>query len=253
GGSILNAIGGSVINAIQQRAGIWNNGTLIDFGGGSANDVNNIKQENSATNGNYISMQVAGSLGSNDGAAIWLLNLYENGTNNIQQIQLPTVGVKSTATSINDLGESVGWLQDGLGELHAALWTDQHNLINLGEVTSDSNSYARDINNSGLIVGYSVGGYCKNSYCATIWGSDHTATDLNSLLDESTKSAGWELIMAQAVNDSGLIVGNAFNNITGVTHAFVLTPTSAVPEPNTFSLMLFGIVSLVTYKARRRK
>ena len=47
------------------------------------------------------------------------------------------------------------------------------------------------------------------------------ASDLNSLIDTNT---GWVLRQANAVNDSGEIVG--YGTIGGHTHAFALLPTS---------------------------
>ena len=59
-------------------------------------------------------------------------------------------------------------------------------------------------------------------------------TDLNNRLDNS--STGWILAQAQAINDSGWIVGYGFNP-HGQQDAFLLTP---VPEPSSIMLLVLG-------------
>ena len=107
-------------------------------------------------------------------------------------------------------------------------------------------SWASGINNSGPVVGSSITSVC--TYHATIWNGT-TPTDLNNFLDASDVSAGWYLVGARDINDNGWIVGIASNTITGVTHAFLLTP---VPEPETYALFMAGL-GLMGFIARRRK
>jgi hypothetical protein len=81
-------------------------------------------------------------------------------------------------------------------------------------------------------------------------------TDLNSFLDASTVSAGWVLTEAKDINDKGWIVGNALNTITGVSDGFLLSmgtaSVAAVPEPETYGMMLMGL-GLMGFVARRRR
>jgi hypothetical protein len=78
-----------------------------------------------------------------------------------------------------------------------------------------------------------------------------SAIDLNSFLGARTVSAGWVLQTATGINDSGWIVRNAFNTLTGVTHAFELSIT-AVPEPESNALAITSL-SLIGHVARKRR
>jgi len=73
---------------------------------------------------------------------------------------------------------------------------------------------------------------------------------LNSFLDASLQSAGWELDVASAINDAGSIVGSAYNSLSGERRGFVLA--TAVPEPESYVLMLVGFGALVSVVRRER-
>jgi probable HAF family extracellular repeat protein len=107
-------------------------------------------------------------------------------------------------------------------------------------------SWAIGINNSSQVAGDSI--TSDGTFRATIWNGT-TPTDLNNFLDASDVSAGWYLVGARDINDNGWIVGIASNTITGVTHAFLLTP---VPEPETYAMFMAGL-GLMGLIARRRK
>ena len=70
-------------------------------------------------------------------------------------------------------------------------------------------------------------------------------TDLNSLVDPAS---GWNITIAQAINDSGQIVGGG--TINGQTHAFLMTPT-AVPVPAAVWLFCSGLLGLVGVARRK--
>ena len=65
----------------------------------------------------------------------------------------------------------------------------------------------------------------------------------------SAKDDGWVFTVAYDINDRGQIVGRAYNSVTGIRHAYILTP---VPEPATYSMIGLG-VCLAGVIARRRK
>ena len=148
----------------------------------------------------------------------------------------------SWATGINNAGQAAGV---NLITEHATIW-DGATQTDLGTLGGNS-SAALSINNFGQVVGWSnIFGY--STLHATIWNGT-TPTDLNNFLSMSEVNAGWYLEYAQGINDNGWIVGNAHNSITGLDHAFLLTP---VPEPETYAMFLAGL-GLMGFIARRRK
>jgi probable HAF family extracellular repeat protein len=128
------------------------------------------------------------------------------------------LGGLACARSINDLGLVVG---ETTGDWQAALWQDG-TLTGLGALPGCSVSWARDINNAGLIVGSSMEGVFSADQWACIW-QDNVIANLNDLI---SPGSGWTLQEATAVNERGWIVG--YGRIGGQTHAFLLTP---IAEP----------------------
>ncbi|TXT26291.1 MAG: hypothetical protein FD134_636 [Gallionellaceae bacterium] len=114
-----------------------------------------------------------------------------------------------------------------------------------------NSSYAYSINGASQVAGWSqiAGGALR----ATLWDGG-AAIDLNSFLDPATVGAGWVLQYAYDINDSGWIVGAARNNLSGRTHAYLLsTPTPAVPEPETWAMLLAGLGWLGVAGRRRNR
>lgn len=127
----------------------------------------------------------------------------------------------STAYAINDAGQVAGYsVFAGSMTMHATVWngTSTTDLGTLGA----SHSYALAINDSNQTVGAYTA--ASGGLHAILWNGT-TATDLNSFLDASAVAAGWVLMDATGINDSGWIVGNVTNTISGVTHAYMLACT----------------------------
>ncbi len=129
---------------------------------------------------------------------------------------LPGV-TNSSAEGVNDLGQVVGFVPDGIRS-SAVTWSTSGAMQFLAAAPGER-SAAFDINEQGLIVGYS--GFLR----AALWTEDGTLHELRTLLDSS--GAGWSLAEATAINDVGQIVGWG-TNPAGQQRAFLLTP---VPEP----------------------
>jgi probable HAF family extracellular repeat protein len=203
----------------------------LDYGNGLA--INNTGQVagNSAAAGNIETH-----------ATIW------NGTT---ATDLGTLGgAYSQAYAINNAGLVVG-VASTAGDLayHATLWN--------GTVAKDLDTFSRldgfsstanAINNNGQVVGWATN--TNNDQCATLWDSS-TTTDLNSFLDGVSSGAGWKLISANGINDKGAIVGTAYNYQTFQMKGFLLS-VPAVPEPETYAMMLVGF-GLIGSVLRRRK
>lgn len=178
---------------------------------------------------------------------------------------LGTLGGKNSyAMAINDSGTVAGHAQTGAGYLHAAIWAGG-GIVDLGTL-GGGNSYAYGLDNAGHVVGYS-----------NVAGEDHAflyrdgvMLDLNDLIDPAS---GWLLHAAYGVNEAGQIVGQG--TYAGVQHAFRLdvagmatnrgpmfailmdSPTdaaAAVPEPNTWILLVTGVVlcALGTFRRKQR-
>ena len=83
-----------------------------------------------------------------------------------------------------------------------------------------TNSVAEDINASGQVVGWVMGWseITGDAYNFAFLYSGGVMTDLNTLIDPAS---GWGLSRAQAINDSGQIVGTGYHN--GEIRAFLLS------------------------------
>ena len=115
-------------------------------------------------------------------------------------------GFVSGASGINDLSQVVGYSYDYSNARRAFLYTDQ-TMTSLG--TLGGASYARDINESGEIVGTS---YTNVGNRAFLY-SGGIMTDLGTLPGDSES-------YARAINDSGQIAGTSAN-FSYVTQAFL--------------------------------
>jgi probable HAF family extracellular repeat protein len=208
--------------------------------------------------------QVVGEAGGADQQAKAFL--YDNNTNQVTDIdaagrQDPDHPVfpyqYSEAMGINDHGQVVGWSYrttdpDPEGEAFlyekgtdgVATMVPLDPLVRDPYDSTDDDLYsrARDIDESGRIVGWSRGttGNGREQFSATIW-EDQKATDLNDLipaksrwrLTEDGTIKGWKLVDAYAINESGQIVGSGFkdgNDAPNQIQAFLLTPDTTAPK-----------------------
>lgn len=201
----------------------------------------------------------------------------------------PSVGFEAAALAVNDHDVAVGWsVAYGVGVV-GSIWQNGKSttLAGLGFGTTR----ARDINNSGLIVGESLGARGFNT--AVVWengqirqlqglsGGDTLANalnekgqivgssfaqntgghavlwengeviDLNLFLTAADLEAGWTLVTAFDINESGWVVGEAYNRKTGLTSAFVMSSVSAVPEPSTVLSLVAGLAMIGFVVARK--
>lgn len=237
-GQVVGQSFSAAVNAYQ--ATLWNGtsatnlGTLNGVGMSEAKAINNTGQV-----AGWSDILQSGSTWKTDGthATVW---------NGGVATDLGTLGGRdSRALAINDAGKVAGWsYTTGAWTQHATVWEN-------GTITDLGIGEAHGINSAGQVVGWTWGA----AGGAMLWNGT-TATALNSVLDASTLAAGWSLIDAQDINDNGWIVGQAING-AGVRHAYLLSVTaapsiSAVPEPETYAMLLAGL-GLLGFTARRRK
>jgi|HubBroStandDraft_1064217.scaffolds.fasta_scaffold00771_8 probable HAF family extracellular repeat protein len=187
---------------------------LAPFPGDSdsaATDINNLGQVVG------ISGICANAVG---GASAAHAVLWENGTpTNIGNLG----GVAwNTPTAINNHGVIVGF-SDLPGDsaaspnYHAFIWTKSAGIADLGTLPGDSLSIAWGINDQGQVVGQSID--ASGSSRAFFW-QNGVMTDLNTLVAQGPLS----LVYANDINDSGEIVGGAYNSTTTDSPAFMAVP-----------------------------
>ena len=133
-------------------------------------------------------------------------------------------GRNSHAAAINEAGTVVGDADptaDFLDYQSAAVWQDGvvTFLPDLGDVGGVIESFARDVNDHGTIVGTSVTPTFEVH--AVTW-RDGQCVDLNTLIPPGT---GWLLANANSISNDGRIVGEGFTP-SGI-QSFVLVPDSA--------------------------
>lgn len=154
-------------------------------------------------------------------------------------------GSHSYAIGINASGQIAGAadLAHDAGS-HAFLYSGgtMHDLGTLGGTSSGANA----INDRGQVVGNSslAGDRADDAFLY----SGGSMIDLNSLIDPGS---GWTLESANDINDAGQIVGSGVN-ASGQRHAFLLTPTAAVPEPSSLAMLALGLAGAASIAAARR-
>lgn len=136
-------------------------------------------------------------------------------------IDLGTLGgtTFTLPASINDRGEVAGASIAKDGTVHPFYWTEQTGIQDLGEpqgAIATGIPCCHTINNSGQIVGISVGANGPHAY---LWEQGQML-DLNSAIPVNS---GWVLQFPGSINDRGQIVGWGVNP-NGEIHGFLLTP-----------------------------
>jgi probable HAF family extracellular repeat protein len=180
------------------------------------------------------------------------------------------------ATDINDAGQVTGY-KTAFGGYHAFRW-QEGTFVDLGVLPGFAHSFGWAINGAGRVAGSSssatgnserlvrslaggglqdLGGTGEHNVArginasgqlvgvtgqsfsrAVLYTDERGLQDLNTLIDPSL---GWVLLTANDINDAGQIVGHAFNNSSGRTHAVRLQPVASVPECSVNCLRSTGI------------
>jgi len=132
-------------------------------------------------------------------------------------------GANTNAAAVNGLGQVAGNAGVYSAPLwpHATLWTSGSASVDLGTL-GPSYSYARGMNDEGVVVGMSHAVWPAGLEHAFVWTQADGMLDLGTLGGLSSNAAD--------VNNRGLIVGGAYTSgPNSVAHATIWTPTDTRP------------------------
>ena len=135
---------------------------------------------------------------------------------------------------MNDIGQVAGRSELASFVQHAFLSAPNGGTLQDLGTLGGSSSFGESVNDSGNVTGYSFLSDNSTQH-AFLYTSNGGLVDLNNLIGNGT---GWVLLNAEAINDSGMIVG--FGTFGGQMHAFLLDPL-LIPEPGVASLLVAGI------------
>lgn len=223
-------------------ATLWSGGTAQDLGGLGGNS----SQALSINEHGWIAGWSNLADGFTSRATLW-----RDG----QAFDLGTAGGSfSRAVAVNDHGVIAGtsMLLDDEGEdgvYRAVVWRDGALTVLDALDTGGGGSFARGLNNAGLVVGASS--LAGDTWThATLWQAAGPV-DLNGFLSSADTAAGWHLVDANGINDSGWITGTAYNRLTFQFAAYRLS-TPPIPEPESLVLMAAGLAVLWSARRKRR-
>ncbi len=255
-GADMGVVGDSVardINNLGQVVGsasffgAFSSGFLWDSSGGSSVGTLGMGGSNLGINNNGVMVGHSFFFGDPDTASIAVPD--DRGGYLTQNLG-PSGFNFSIATAINDNGMSVGHTNFGTdGAWQAAIFTTDlmgppAPPVLLGSLDGLNTSEANDVNDHGMIVGYSWDG-THSGLDSRAWAwVEGTMYDLNNLLEEGSMFS--LLIEATGVNNNGDIVGYGQLH-DGSISAFVIE--GFVPAPSTLGLLAAGGIM----GARRRR
>lgn len=132
----------------------------------------------------------------------------------------------NTPTAINNRGQVAGFAnqagtENGAFNPVGFFWSKEQGLQQVAPVGTDEISFGWGVGPQGQVVGDSCDSTFSNCR-AFIW-QDGVSTDLNSLIQANSSLY---LTLANDMNDSGEIVGNAIDSVSGDVVAFLAVPIS---------------------------
>jgi probable HAF family extracellular repeat protein len=227
----LNASGvvvGSSETARGSHAFTWTKaGGFVDYGNLDTNSANHVAGFNGVNNkGLFV------------GTGYMFLTPFQaimarEGDKSVTNISPPAQFSNGMALAVNDAGTIVGYQNPGSGSPEAAIFNGDATYQKLGLLGLDE-SWAQDINESGVIVGRAFGYEPVVVQKAFVYQNGEM-TELLRMLEDSS---GWDtLFEAASINDVGQIVG--VGTYRGEVRAFIATP---VPEPAGLSMAAMALL-----------
>jgi probable HAF family extracellular repeat protein len=191
----------------------------------------------STAHGINDSGQVVGSAETsnlNDRAYIWSDANGDNVSDPGEMVQLPDMGLSSSANGVNDAGVAAGFVLNGQFKRVGAIWKDNTSFQPIGLLPNRTESEAFDINNQGQVVGISGVPF--------VW-EDGQIVELSTLVRQGQ---GWTLLSAEAINDTGWIIGSGLR--LGKQTGYLLIP---IPEPSGSILIISSVGLLLSRRPPR--
>ena len=225
---------GQIVGIAQTVSGAYDgfissgNGPMIDLGTYTPLCINDAGQVVAANN-------PAGSVQtyiSSGGTGTW--------------VDVGSLGGDTHPYGMNNSGEIVGSSAISTSASypsHAFLYSGG-TMADLGTLGGQS-SFATGVNDYGVVIGASYLPGDVYGHAFVYYGSG-AIEDLNSLVDPSL---GWTIEVADAINGSGQIAAEAYQE-NGEYHAILLTP-EPTPEPSSVCLLLVAAFAFLGMKARR--
>ncbi|MBI3486322.1 hypothetical protein HY025_05295 [Candidatus Daviesbacteria bacterium] len=194
-------VGYSSMPQNHNHATLWENGQIKDLGtlpGGSTSGASAINDQ-----GDIV--------GTSDTTSF---NQHMFSYRNNQMADLGTLKANTSPLAINNQRQIVGFTTDSPGVDDSAFEYQNGSFVNL-PWTSGNPSWANDINNHGVAVGFGYTAPQGGPRHATLW-MNNSVTDLGGL---STIHEG---SVASSVNDNGVIAGQSQDD-SGIIHAVLWT------------------------------
>jgi probable HAF family extracellular repeat protein len=168
-------------------------------------------------------------------------------------IGAPDLG-DSAIYGLNDLGQAVGGIPTSTitHASHAFLY--EHGVVtDIGFLDAGfDDAIAWDINKLGQVVGTSAVVLSADyyGYHGFLYDKDGGMIDLNTLIDPAS---GWVITDASGINGSQQIAATACRGgVIGDCYAVRLDLVSAVPEPGSWAMLVFGLGAIGLRRVRRQ-